>query len=128
MVRHRKSSSSKSFGDAETTTLSAWQRSFEIRVSAASNEGIGEPGAGGEDFNADLARARFGDARLFGQFEDLRAAEPSDANMLPRHDFTPIDIIPAQPSLSMLRRGQPLGYSIVAGLIVRGSLPCPPSR
>jgi hypothetical protein len=93
------------FDDAnEFIARREWQGSFEIRVAAASNEGIGEPGAGGEDFNADLARARLGDARLFGQFENLRAAEPSDANMLPRHNFTSIDIISAQASLSMLRR------------------------
>ena len=54
------------------------QRPLEVWVAAASDEGIGEAGAGGEHFDAHLAGAGVGDGRLFRQFQDLGAAEPGD--------------------------------------------------
>ena len=58
---------------------------LEVRVAAAPDEGIGEAGASSEHLDADLAGAGVGDGRLFRQFQDLGAAEPSDTDVLPRH-------------------------------------------
>ncbi len=45
----------------------------------------GVAGACGEYLDADLARTGIGDGLLFGQFQDLWAAEPGDTDILPSH-------------------------------------------
>src|SRR5208337_3638206 len=69
----------------------AWrerQWPFEVRISAATDESIGEAGAGGEHLDPDLARPRRRNGLLFRQFQDFGTAEPSDADVLPRHALT----------------------------------------
>ena len=61
------------------------QWSLEIGIAAASDEGIGETGAGSEHLDADLAWTGVGNSLLFRQLQDLRAAEASDTNVLPCH-------------------------------------------
>jgi hypothetical protein len=61
---------------------------FEVRISAPTDEGIGEASPGGEHLDPDLARTRCRNGLLFRQFQDFGTAEPSDTDMLPRHALT----------------------------------------
>jgi hypothetical protein len=58
------------------------------RISAATDEGIGEASPGGEHLDPDLARTRCRNGLLFRQFQDFGTNEPSDTDMLPRHALT----------------------------------------
>jgi hypothetical protein len=60
----------------------------EVRISAATDEGISEAGAGGEHLDPDLARTGVRNGLSFCQFQDLGAAELSDTDVLPRHALT----------------------------------------
>ena len=69
----------------------AWrerQWPFEVRISAATDEGISEASPGREHLDPDLARTRCRNGLLFHQFQDFGTAEPSDTDMLPRHALT----------------------------------------
>ena len=69
----------------------AWrerQWPFEVRISAPTDEGIGEASPGGEHLDPDLARTWCRNGLLFRQFQDFGTAEPSDTDMLPRHALT----------------------------------------
>jgi hypothetical protein len=61
------------------------ERTLEVRITAASNHGIGEAGAGGEYLDANLPRAGIGDGRLLRHLQDFGTAKPRDTNVLPRH-------------------------------------------
>jgi hypothetical protein len=60
-----------------------WQRSFEIRVTATTDEAVREAGPGCQNLDARLGGARIRDDRLLRQFQDLGATEPGNANALP---------------------------------------------
>jgi hypothetical protein len=80
----------------DTHEIVAWrkrQRPFEVRVSAATDEGISEAGAGGEYLDTDLARTGVRNSLLSCQFQDLGTAEPSDTDVLPRHALTVVVIV-----------------------------------
>ena len=80
----------------DTHEIVAWrkrQRPFEVRVSAANDEGISEAGAGGEYLDTDLARTGVRNGLLSCQFQDLGTAEPSDTDVLPRHALTVVVIV-----------------------------------
>jgi hypothetical protein len=65
-----------------------WQWPFEVRISAATDEGIGEASPGGEHLDPDLAGTRCRNGLLFRQFQDFGTTEPRDTDMLPRHPLT----------------------------------------
>jgi len=70
-----------------------------VRISAATDEGIGEAGAGGEHLDPDLARTRRRNGLFFHQFQNFGTAEPSDTDMAPRHAL-PVSAIAAGVTLN----------------------------
>ena len=64
------------------------ERPLEIRVAAAPDEAVREPGPGGEHLDADLPRTGFGDFRLLHKFKHFGAPEAGYADALPCHDCT----------------------------------------
>jgi hypothetical protein len=61
------------------------QRAFEIGVTAAPDEGVGETRACGQHLDAHLARAGLGKGFLLNEFQNFGAAKAGDADVLPRH-------------------------------------------